>query len=116
MTKKWTGFAAAALTASLTLGGLGTTYGATLTLAGFGADIEVGEKEAQKKTETAKNEAVAESSKTKADKKTDAAAAEATEDKASAEGQSASDATDKLRQKASRRPTQLIRLRQKPYL
>jgi cell wall-associated NlpC family hydrolase len=44
MAKKWTGYAAAALTASLTLGGLGTTYGATLTLAGFGSDVVVEKK------------------------------------------------------------------------
>ncbi len=43
MNKRWTGYAAAALTASLAFGTVGTTYGATLTLAGFGADQEVEE-------------------------------------------------------------------------
>ena len=38
MTKRWTGYAAAAISASLVLGGLTTTYGASVTLADFGAD------------------------------------------------------------------------------
>jgi len=46
MTKRLTGYAAAALTTSLVLGGFGTAYGAPLTLAGFGADLEVEVKEA----------------------------------------------------------------------
>jgi len=46
MTKRLTGYAAAALTTSLVLGGFGTAYGAPLTLAGFGADLEVEFKEA----------------------------------------------------------------------
>ena len=38
MAKRWKGFAAAALTGSLALGIIGTSYGAPLALAGFGAD------------------------------------------------------------------------------
>ncbi len=51
MTKTWKGYAAAALTASLAIGMIGTSYGATLTLAGFGADQKVEEKKVQPQTE-----------------------------------------------------------------
>ncbi len=47
MNKRWTGYAAMALTASLAFGTVGTTYGATLTLAGFGSDQEVKETEVE---------------------------------------------------------------------
>lgn len=47
MAKTWKGYAAAAMTASLALGLIGTSYGANLTLAGFGADQKV-EEAAQK--------------------------------------------------------------------
>ena len=50
MKKRWTGIAAV-LTASLAFGGVGTTYGATLTLAGFGADQTVEENAAPVKKE-----------------------------------------------------------------
>ena len=83
MSKRWKGYAAAALTASLTVGLIGTTYGGTLTLAGFGADQAVEEtkeqpkKEAAKKetanADTAKKEAAAE---TKAETQTEAPKAE----------------------------------------
>ena len=52
MKKRWTGIAAV-LTASLAFGGVGTTYGATLTLAGFGADQTVEETAAPVKKEAA---------------------------------------------------------------
>ena len=103
MAKKWTGFAAAALTASLSLGGLGTTYGATLTLAGFGSDVEVEEKSTQTKTkeaeETAKAAAAKESNEAKAAETAAAGQAEAdSKDKATdanANGQAAADAANK---------------------
>ena len=53
MAKRWKGHAAAALTVSLTAGMIGTSYGATLTLAGFGADQTVEETEAQPKKKAA---------------------------------------------------------------
>ena len=56
MSKRWKGYAAAALTASLTVGLIGTTYGGTLTLAGFGADQAVEETKEQPKKEAAKKE------------------------------------------------------------
>ena len=65
MTKKRTGYAAAALTASLTLVGLGAAYGGNLTLAGFGSDIAVEEKSV-KASQAAGN---AEEKKVTADKK-----------------------------------------------
>ena len=94
MSKRWKGYAAAALTASLTVGLIGTTYGGTLTLAGFGADQAVEEtkeqpkKEAAKKetakADTAKKEAEAE---TKAETQTEAPKAETQTEAPQAEAQ-----------------------------
>ena len=91
MTKRWKGYAAAALTMGLTMGLIGTSYGATLTLAGFGADQAIEEPKEQPKAEAAVKEAPA---KEQAPAQTEAAQTEAKAEAAQTEAQTEAPQTE----------------------
>ncbi len=81
MKKRWTGCAAAALTAGLAFGTVGTTYAATMTLAGYGADQET----AASNVQVVNEEETAAATEAQQETTAETAAAETTAETAAAE-------------------------------